>query len=106
MTPDDETPTIMRPVKATIRLTLVDGTVHLCASASHVAALINETYGLQISLAQAMRLCHYHSYKRAKFTLPEGLIIQRLNSTKRTRRNLERQIAEQVTESEELLFSL
>jgi hypothetical protein len=81
---------VLRPKIATIKVTHPDGSFEMCSSASHVAEVIRNSYGVPLSKFQATRLCNLHSYKRPKFSLPEGIIIERLNSTKVTRRNRER----------------
>ena len=79
---------VMRPKAATIKLVHPDGSYDLCTSARHLAELIHDEYAISLSKFQATRLCNHHDYKRAKFALPDGVMIQRLNSTKATRRNL------------------
>jgi hypothetical protein len=78
---------VSRPKKATIKFTHPDNSHDLCASAEHVAEILREEYGVNISRWQSARLCSGHVYKRAAFELPDGVVITRLNSTKASRRN-------------------
>jgi len=88
---------VLRPKAATIRLTYLDGSHDMCSSATHVAELIRNEYGVSLSKFQATRLCNLHDYRRPKFSLPVGIKIERLNSTKVTRRNRERLSATEAT---------
>ena len=78
---------VLRPRAATIKLTHKDGRVDMCTSACHVAEVIKDKYEISLSKFQANRLCNLHLYKRPKFKLPEGITVERLNSTVVTRRN-------------------
>ena len=78
---------VLRPKVATIKVTHPDGSYDMCTSASHVAELIRNCYGVPLSKFQATRLCNEHKYKRPKFMMPEGVKVTRLNSTKAFRRN-------------------
>ena len=78
---------VSRPKKATIEVKHPDGSYDLCASAEHVAEVLCDEYGANLSRWQSARLCSGHRYIRPAFNLPEGVIVTRLNSTKTSRRN-------------------
>ena len=86
---------VLRPKVATIKVTHPDGSYDMCTSASHVAELIRNCYGVPLSKFQATRLCNEHKYKRPKFMMQEGVKVTRLNSTKAFRRNTGEEVESQ-----------
>ena len=79
---------VLRPRRAVLKITFKDGSHEMCASAQHVAQVLYDELGVEITRTQAVKLCCAHPYKRPGFTLPEGVSISRLNDTKGNRRNM------------------
>ena len=87
----------MRPRRAVLKVNFPNGGFEMCGSAAHVQQVLWNELGVEITRTQASKLCCAHIYKRAGFTLPDGVTITRLNDTKAHRRNLSKR------ESHELL---
>lgn len=85
---------VTAPKKAVIEIRQANGVIHLASSIVQMREMILRLYNLDLSIYQCTRLANYHTFKRAKFELPEGLVITRLNHTKRAERNLRKHAAE------------
>ena len=67
---------------------IIDGDAEILVSnAQQVADHLDQKHGICISKWQATRLCNAHPYKRPKFDLPQGLSVERLNTTIACTRN-------------------
>ena len=67
---------------------IIDGDAEILVSnAQQVADYLGQKHGCDISKWQATRLCNAHPYKRPKFDLPQGLSVERLNTTIACTRN-------------------